>query len=80
GFNLSAEAEDKDHGETFDLDVETFEFGATFGGGIEYTMSSMSIIGDFRFALGATSISDEFDGKNSGVGMMVGVKFPLGAR
>jgi opacity protein-like surface antigen len=80
GFNLTAEAEIPDHGETVDLDVETFELGATFGGGLEYVLSSMSIIGDFRYALGGTSISDNFDGKNSGIGVMVGVKFPLGAR
>ncbi len=80
GFNLTAEAEIPEHGETVDLDVETFEFGATFGGGAEYVLSSMSIIGDFRYALGGTNISDEFDGKNSGSGIMVGVKFPLGAR
>lgn len=80
GFNMSAELEIPEHGETEDLDVETFELGATFGGGLEYMLSSMSIIGDFRYALGATSITDDFDGKSSGIGVMVGVKFPLGAR
>lgn len=78
GFNMSAEIEIPEHGETEELDVETFELGATFGGGAEYMLSSMSIIGDFRYALGGTSVTDNFDGKNSGVGIMVGLKFPLG--
>lgn len=78
GFNMTAELEDKDHGETIELDVETFELGATFGGGAEYMLSSMSIIGDFRYAIGGTSIADNFDGKNTGIGIMVGLKFPLG--
>ena len=79
GFNLTAKGEVEGQGTT-DLDVHAFEFGATFGGGVEYILESMSFIGDFRYALGATSISDSFDGKNSGVGIMVGVKFPLGER
>ena len=78
GFNLSAEMEIPEHGETEDLDVETFELGATFGGGVEYKVSSWSIIADVRYALGGTSINDEFDGKNTGVVIMVGAKFPLG--
>jgi hypothetical protein len=54
GFNITAEMEIPEHGETEDLDVETFE-------------------------LGGTSINDDFDGKNNGIGIMVGVKFPFGA-
>ena len=79
GFNLTAKGEVEGQGTT-DLDVHTFEFGATFGGGVEYMLESMSFIGDFRYALGGTNISDDFAGKNSGVGIMVGVKFPLGER
>jgi len=80
GFNLKAEAEIPEHGETVEMDVETFELGAAIGGGFEYILSSMSFVADLRYAMGGTSISDEFDGKNSGVGVTVGVKFPLGAR
>ena len=79
GFNLSAEADVEGVGTT-DLDAESFEFGATFGGGVEYMLESMSIIGDFRYALGATDIFDGVKAKNTGVGLMVGVKFPLGER
>ncbi|HEU4929077.1 MAG TPA: porin family protein [Candidatus Krumholzibacteria bacterium] len=80
GFNLKAEAEIPEHGETEELDAATFELGGAFGGGFEYILSSMSFVADLRYALGGTSISDEFDGKNVGVGVTVGVKFPLGAR
>lgn len=80
GFNLKAEAEIPEHGETVEMDVETFELGAAIGGGFEYILSSMSFVADLRYAMGGSSISDEFDGKNSGVGVTVGVKFPLGAR
>jgi hypothetical protein len=80
GFNLTAEAEIPEHNETEELDVESFEFGGAFGGGFEYMLSSWSLVADLRYALGATSIMDGFDGKNTGVGVTVGVKFPLGAR
>lgn len=79
GFNITAKGNVEGEGTT-DLDVNTFELGATFGGGVEYLLESMSFIGDFRYALGGTDISASFDGKNSGVGIMVGVKFPLGDR
>ncbi len=80
GFNVKAEVENISHGEVVDLDAEAFELGAAFGGGVEYLMSSFSIIGDVRYAIGGTSITDNFDGKNTGIGIMVGVEFPLSAR
>jgi hypothetical protein len=78
GFNVKAEAENVDHEETVELDAEAFEFGAAFGGGAEYLMSSFSIVADVRYALGATSVTDNIDGKNTGLGIMLGVKFPVG--
>jgi Outer membrane protein beta-barrel domain len=80
GFNVSAKVEIVDTGEIRDYNAETFEFGAAFGGGVEYLFSSMSIIGDFRYALSATSITDASDGKNSGGSIMVGVQVPLTSR
>ncbi len=80
GFNLSAQVDVEGEGTSDIENAQTFEFGATFGGGVEYKLESMSLIGDFRYALGATSISDDFDGKNTGVAFMFGVKFPLGER
>lgn len=80
GFNVDAEVEFVDVGQTEQIDADTFEFGATFGGGIEYMLASMSIIGDVRYALSGTNISDDFAGKNGGSSIMVGMKFPLGVR
>jgi opacity protein-like surface antigen len=81
GFNMTAEVEDMDHGETLDLPAEDFEFGAALGGGIEYMLSSFSIVLDARYSLGATNIvdADGADAKNRGIGVMAGVKFSLGA-
>jgi hypothetical protein len=86
GFVLSAELEDKTHGETTDIkdDLESFEFGAAVGAGLEYKLSSMSIVFDARYGMGATSIAKDVDGqsvdlKNNGIGIMAGVSFPLGS-
>jgi hypothetical protein len=85
-FNTTAEVEVPAHNETEKLDnVKGFEFGAAVGGGIEYMLSSFSIIADLRYSLGASSVSDDVDGvsidvKNTGIGIMAGVKFPLGAK
>jgi hypothetical protein len=84
GFNTGAEVEIPGHGETVDISdsVESFEFGAAIGGGIEYMLSSFSIILDARYSLGASNIVAEGDEdvKNRGIGVMAGVKFPLGAK
>jgi opacity protein-like surface antigen len=84
GFNTTAELEIPEHGETEDISdsVDSFEFGAAVGGGVEYELSSFSIIVDARYSLGATSIVNEGDSdvKNRGIGVMAGVKFPLGAK
>jgi len=79
GFNTTAEAEIEEHGTEEVAGAESFEFGAAFGGGLEYILSSFSIIADVRYAIGATSIVEDVDAKNAGVGVMLGVKFPLGA-
>ena len=86
-FNTTAEAEIPAHNETEELDnVKGFEFGAAIGGGIEYKLSSFSIIADVRYSLGASSVSEDnaagesVDVKNRGIGIMAGVQFPLGAK
>lgn len=78
GFNLSAEAEDLDTQVTEELDAESFEFGVAFGGGVEYQLSSMSIIGDVRYSMGLTDAVKETDVQNSGVEIMVGIQIPIG--
>jgi hypothetical protein len=83
-FNTTAEVEIPAHNETLDLDnVKGFEFGAAIGGGVAYMLSSFSIIADVRYGIGATSIREDVAGqsvdvKNSGIGVMAGVQFPLG--
>ena len=83
-FNTTAEVEVTEHDETVDLgdSVESFEFGAAIGGGLEYMLSSFSIVFDARYSLGASNIVDAegADTKNRGIGIMAGVQFPLGAK
>jgi hypothetical protein len=83
-FNTTAEVEDHDHGETQDISsaVNSFEFGGLIGGGVEYKLSSMSVLVDVRYSMGATNVvdADPSDVKNRGVGVMAGLSFPLGAK
>jgi opacity protein-like surface antigen len=86
GFNVTAEFEDTD-GSTEDASdvTEDFEFGATLGAGLEFQMSSFSLVFDGRVSLGATSIfdtdpsDDVAEAKNRGFALMAGVEFPLGS-
>jgi hypothetical protein len=77
GFNVDAVADVEEHGEE-ELDAESFEFGAAFGGGVEYLLSSMSIVGDVRYSIGATEAVTDSDIKNSGIAITLGVEFPIG--
>lgn len=78
-FNTTAKAEIPAHNESEDISgISSFEFGAAVGGGIEYKVSSMSILVDARYYAGVTTVISEI--KNRGIGIMAGVKFPLGAK
>jgi hypothetical protein len=85
-FTVNAEAEAEGYGSEDISDfVKGFEFGAAFGAGFEYKLSSASIIIDARYSLGATSAAEDdvdtgetIDVKNRGIGIMAGVSFPLG--
>ena len=84
-FNTKAEVEVPSHNETESLDgvVKGFDFGATFGGGIEYMLSSFSVLADVRYGLSTASIVEDIDGqtvdvKNRGLGIMAGVAVPVG--
>jgi hypothetical protein len=59
-FNTTAEVDIPEHGETLDISntVNSFEFGALIGGGVEYALSSMSILLDVRYSAGATNVID----------------------
>jgi hypothetical protein len=85
-FSLDGEVEIPGHGETVDIKdfMQSFEFGAAAGAGIEYIMSSMSLVLDVRYSLGASSVVEDVAGqsvdvKNSGIGIMAGVTFPFGS-
>jgi hypothetical protein len=87
-FNISANLE-ADGYDSLDIKdfVESFEFGAAVGAGLEYKLTSMSLTFDARYSLGASSIAkddettgESFDVKNRGIGLMVGAKFPLGGK
>jgi hypothetical protein len=84
-FNIKAEAETEDGFENDDGRTKNFEFGAVVGGGIEYMLSSFSILADVRYSLGATSIAEDVAGqsvdvKNRGIAVMGGISFPLGSK
>ena len=80
-FNISAEADDVDISEN----TESFELGAAIGVGIEYKLTSMSILGDVRYSLGATDLASvddptqDFEAKSRGFGIMAGLLFPIGS-
>lgn len=58
GFNVTSELED-DNGNTQDLNnVSGTEFGLAFGGGVDFGVSSGTLMIDFRYELGLTSIDD----------------------
>ncbi len=83
GFNIKAEGEAEGVTVDFKDETKSFELGAVVGGGFYYMLDSFSVVMDARYGLGATSISEEFEGvtpdvKNRGIGIMVGVAFPLG--
>ena len=78
-FNTSARAAVEEHG-TLDLEhVKSFEFGAVVGIGITYDLEKFSLIGEGRYSMSVTSLSDDVDIKNRGVGVLGGISFPLGA-
>ena len=82
-FNTKGEVEIPEHGETVDIsNVNSFEFGALIGGGVEYKLSSMSLLLDARYSAGATNVidADNSDVKNRGIGIMAGLSFPLGSK
>jgi Outer membrane protein beta-barrel domain len=84
-FNASAKAEAGGLSADIKDSIKSFEFGATVGVGGEYKLSSVSIIGDVRYSMGATSIakdqgSQTFDVKTRGIGIMAGVKIPFGGK
>jgi hypothetical protein len=81
-FNINAEADVHDETEDLSEVIESFEFGAAIGGGMKYKLSSMSIVLDARYSLGASNLAavGDADLKTRGIGIMAGLEFPLGAK
>ncbi len=86
GYNVVAEEELED-GSIADYsdDVNTFEASVVVGAEFEKIQESMSFFVDTRITLGLTGILDNaasaYDGvKNIGFGVLVGLKFPVGAQ
>ena len=82
-FNTTHDAEIPEHGETEEIpNVNSFELGAAIGGSLVYKLSSMSLMLEGRYYMGATNVIDvdPSDVKNRGIGIMAGVEFPLGAK
>jgi hypothetical protein len=81
-FNVTHEAAVEEHG-TLDLpNVKSFELGAVVGGGVTYALEKFSLVGDARYTMSVTSISDDMAGqsvdiKNRGFALMGGIEFPI---
>jgi hypothetical protein len=84
-FNVGSEIETSHGTEDLDSVTRSVGFGGTFGGGVEYLFSSVTLAGEVRYGLGATSIVEDIAGqsvdvKNRGLGVLFGVRLPIGAR
>ena len=84
GFNVKSELEITLGGFTAsgDLDgVESFEFGVTFGTGVNFDAGPVILGVDGRYGLGITDVASEDDGgKNRGFAFMGSIGFPIGQK
>jgi opacity protein-like surface antigen len=84
-FNISAETDDGSATVDISDETESFELGAAIGLGVEYKLTSMSIVGDARYSLGATDLANfsdptqDVEAKSRGFGFMAGLLFPIGS-
>ncbi len=77
GFLLSA----KDKNGTKVNDINSFDFGATFGGGLNFALQHQRWVNlDVRYGLGLTDIHkpDNLVWKNGAFSATIGISFPLG--
>jgi len=84
-FNLKSEVTTEDGLEDRKDQTKSFEFGAAIGAGVRYVLSSVSIVADVRYSLGASTLSEDVEGqsvdvKNRGIGVCAGLSFPMGGR
>lgn len=76
--NLNAEFEA--YGDTYDMEIKSFDWGLSLGGGMSIPIGNNSIFVETRFALGLTNISDGDDylvgdTKTRGVQLFSGIMF-----
>ncbi len=84
GINLSGEDESED-GTIVDLDIEPVEVALVVGFDFEHIRESLTVFLDARVSIGLTGVlenaASEYDGvKNIGLGILLGLKFPLGGK
>jgi hypothetical protein len=86
GYNLSAEESTEDGSvANYDDAIEKFEASLVLGAEFEHIGQSLSWFLDTRITIGLTGIladaASAYDGvKNIGFGVLLGVKFPMGAK
>jgi len=86
GFNVKSELEITLGGVTAsgDLDgVDSFEFGVTFGAGLNFDAGPVVLGVDGRYGLGITDVADDPDddaGTNRGFAVMGSIGFPIGSK
>lgn len=78
-FNMKAEAAIEEHGNDDLEGIKSFEFGAVVGIGLTYALEKFSLLAEGRYSMSVTSLSEDDDIKNRGVGVLGGLVFPIGA-
>jgi len=79
-YNLTAKTKTEHNGYSEEIDVDEevkdSDFGAVFGGGIDFGLPAGKIVFDARYSLGLTTIDEEgFDVKNNVFSFMLGYAF-----
>lgn len=86
GFNVKSELEVEIGGVSASADLdgaESFEFGLTFGAGLNFDAGSVILGVDGRYGIGLTNIADDSgdDGaQNQGFAVMGSIGFPIGPK
>ena len=75
-YNLTAKVKTRYNGLDFDEVIKDSDFGAVFGGGIDFGLPAGKIVFDARYSLGLTTIDEEGpDVKNNVFSFMLGYAF-----
>ena len=76
-YNLTAKVKTRYNGLDFDEVIKDSDFGAVFGGGIDFGLPAGKIVFDARYSLGLTTIDEEGSSavKNNVFSFMLGYAF-----